>query len=309
MSVGEVLGPRALNRALLARQLLLERVSMPAVDGLERLVGLQAQATGPPPYVGLWTRLVKFDPAELADLIVNRRVVRIALRRGTIHAVSARDALTLRPLLQPLFDRWVRQVAVRLDGVPPDAIAQAARGLLEDEPLTFAELGRRLGERWPEADAAAWARSRAARWRSCRSRRAACGVAAGRQRTPRSRPGWAPPLDRAGKLEELVLRYLAAFGPATVRDAQTWCGLTGLDEVVERLRPRLSAFLLDGFLAATWGQEINRAGATLTVEPLRPLSRRDASAVAAEGRRLLRWTAPHVASSARTVTLKPPPAP
>lgn len=152
---------------------------------------------------------MKFDPAELADLIVNRRVVRIALRRGTIHAVSARDALTLRPLLQPLFDRWVRQVAVRLDGVPPDAIAQAARGLLEDEPLTFAELGRRLGERWPEADAAAWARSRAARWRSCRSRRAACGVAAGRQRTPRSRPGWAPPLDRAGKLEELVLRYLA----------------------------------------------------------------------------------------------------
>lgn len=308
MSVGEVLGPRALNRALLARQLLLERVSMPAVDGLERLVGLQAQATGPPPYVGLWTRLVKFDTAELADLIVNRRVVRIALRRGTIHAVSARDALTLRPLLQPLFDRWVRQVAVRLDGVPPDAIAQAARGLLEDEPLTFAELGRRLGERWPEADAAAWARSRAARWRSCRSRRAACGVAAGQQRTPRSRPGWAPPSTAPASSRS---SYCATwpFGPATVRDAQTWCGLTGLDEVVERLRPRLSAFLLDGFLAATWGQEINRAGATLTVEPLRPLSRRDASAVAAEGRRLLRWTAPHVASSARTVTLKPPPAP
>lgn len=67
--------------------------------------------------------------------------------------------------------------------------------------------------------------------------------------------------------------------------------------------------LLDGFLAATWEQEINRAGATLTVESLRPLSGRDASAVTAEGRRLLRWTAPHVASSARTVTVKPPPAP
>jgi len=372
MSVGEVLGPRALNRALLARQLLLERVSMPAVDGLEHVVGLQAQATGPP-YVGLWTRLAKFDPAELADLIVKRRVVRIALQRGTIHAVSARDALTLRPLLQPLFDRWVRQVAVRLGGVPPEAVAEAARGLLEDEPLTFAQLGGRLGQRWPEADAAALGQ-------------VARGALALVQIPPRGLWGrsgpaahttieaWlGAPLDRTGELEQLILRYLAAFGPATVRDAQTWCGLTGLGEVMERLRPRLSAFrdetgrdlfdlpdaprpdpdtpapvrflpgwdnvlrshedrsrvmsdehraalrrpndvvpgtvLLDGFLAATWEQEINRAGATLTVESLRPLSGRDASAVAAEGRRLLRWTAPHVASSARTVTVKPPPAP
>ncbi|HEY2656685.1 MAG TPA: winged helix DNA-binding domain-containing protein [Solirubrobacteraceae bacterium] len=371
MSVGEILGRRALNRALLARQLLLERASMPALDGLEHLVGLQAQAPAPP-YVGLWTRLEKFDSAELADLIANRRVVRIALQRGTIHAVSARDALTLRPLLQPLFDRWLRQVRVRLGGAPPEAVAEAARGLLEDEPLTFAELGRRLGERWPEAEAAALGQ-------------VARGALALVQVPPRGLWGrsgpaahttieaWlGSPLDRAGTLEELMLRYLAAFGPATVRDAQTWCGLTGLAEVVERLRPRLSAFrdeagrdlfdlpdaprpdpatpapvrflpewdnvlrshadrsrvmsdehravlrrpndvvpgtvLLDGFLAATWRQEMKGATATLTVEPLRPLSRRDASAVAAEGRRLLRWSAPHIASPEGNVTVKPPPA-
>lgn len=113
MSADEILGRRALNRALLARQLLLERAPMPALDALEHLVGLQAQAPGPP-YVGLWTRLEGFDPAELADLILNRGAVRIALQRGTIHAVSATDALTLRPLLQPLFDRWLGQLAPRL---------------------------------------------------------------------------------------------------------------------------------------------------------------------------------------------------
>ncbi len=146
MSADEILGRRALNRALLARQLLLERAPMPALDALEHLVGLQAQAPGPP-YVGLWTRLEKFDPAELADLILNRGAVRIALQRGTIHAVSATDALTLRPLLQPLFDRWLGQLAPRLGGVPLQSVAEAARELLEEEPRTFAELGRRLAPR------------------------------------------------------------------------------------------------------------------------------------------------------------------
>jgi hypothetical protein len=79
--------------------------------------------------------------------------------------------------------------------------------------------------------------------------------------------------------------------------------------IEQLLTPTGSRSSPPGFLAATWEQEINRAGATLTVESLRLLSGRDASAVAAEGRRLLRWTAPHVASSARTVTVKPPPAP
>lgn len=162
-------------------------------------------------------------------------------------------------------------------------------------------------------------------------------------------------MDRAGTLDELLLRYLAAFGPASARDAQAWCGLTGLGEVAERLRPQLrvlrdeagrelfdlpdaprpdpdtpapvrflpaweraalpprplpdhgdehraalrrpndvvpGTILLDGFLAATWQQQGTDTRAVLTVEPLRPLSRRESSAIAAEGRRLLRWSAP-----------------
>jgi len=110
-----ILGQRALNRALLARQLLLERASMSARDALEHLVGLQAQAPGPP-YVGLWTRLEGFGAAELAELIIDRRAVRIALQRGTIHVVSARDALTLRPLLQL---GHVARGALALVQVPP----------------------------------------------------------------------------------------------------------------------------------------------------------------------------------------------
>ncbi|WP_396230948.1 DNA glycosylase AlkZ-like family protein, partial [Frankia sp. EI5c] len=94
------LGARALNRATLQRQLLVERAGLSPIDAVEHLVGMQAQAPFPP-YTGLWTRLHGFRPEELGQLLVNRGVVRIALMRGTVHLVSAADALALRPVLQP----------------------------------------------------------------------------------------------------------------------------------------------------------------------------------------------------------------
>ena len=108
----DVLNLRALNRALLARQMLLKPSPLPegpgragAVIGMvEHLAGLQAQAPFPP-YYGLWSRLAGFQPGDLADLLVSRQVVRIALMRSTIHLVSARDCLTFRPLIQPVLDR------------------------------------------------------------------------------------------------------------------------------------------------------------------------------------------------------------
>jgi DNA glycosylase AlkZ-like len=112
----EVLSQRAVNRALLARQSLLDRLPLPAagpgrtaqvVQTLEHLVGLQAQAPFPP-YYGLHSRLDGFRPDDLAALITDRSVVRIALMRGTIHLVSARDCLPLRRLVQPVIERGMR---------------------------------------------------------------------------------------------------------------------------------------------------------------------------------------------------------
>ncbi|HEY3903384.1 MAG TPA: crosslink repair DNA glycosylase YcaQ family protein, partial [Streptosporangiaceae bacterium] len=100
----QTLSYRALNRAMLDRQLLLTRASQPAKDAITHLVGMQAQAPNAS-YVGLWSRLAGFDHAELSELTRSRQVVRIPVMRGTIHLVTAEDALTLRPLTQVVLTR------------------------------------------------------------------------------------------------------------------------------------------------------------------------------------------------------------
>src|SRR5258708_5949278 len=151
----EVLSSRALNRALLERQLLLRRAPLAAAATIERLVGMQAQVPNSP-YVGLWTRLEGFQPGELAALIEGRQAVRIALMRSTIHLVTAGDCLALRPLLRPVLERsltsghtWGRHLV----GLDLAQLVAAARALLDERPLTTAELGRLLHERFPDRDA------------------------------------------------------------------------------------------------------------------------------------------------------------
>src|SRR5215210_2591571 len=111
-----VLSLRELNRATLERQMLLRRQKSSALQAIEYLVGMQAQAPAPP-YVGLWTRLEGFHPDELAHLILDRRAVRVALMRNTVHLVSAPDCLTLRPLVQPVIDRGLHANRTGVDGV------------------------------------------------------------------------------------------------------------------------------------------------------------------------------------------------
>jgi len=162
----EVLSPRAINRALLSRQLLLDRPSLPpagtgraaqVVKTIEHLIGLQAQAPFPP-YYGLLSRLDGFLPDDLASLITSRSVVRIALMRGTIHLVSARDCLPLRRLVQPVIERGMRGAfGKQLAGVDTVALAAARRTLVESEPMTFSQLGRALAGRWPDHPPAALA--------------------------------------------------------------------------------------------------------------------------------------------------------
>ena len=232
---------RAVNRATLARQLLLERAPRTAVDTVEHLVGMQAQAPFPP-YYGLWTRLVDFRPAELADALVDRQVVRIVLMRGTVHLVSAADACFLRPLVQPIMDRDLGTNALHarhLVGLDLPKVAEAARRILAERPHTAKELGAVLAELWPDREPNALAH-------------VARGVLPLVQVPPRAvwgRSGqtayhtaehWLDrPLDAAPDPARLVVRYLAAFGPASVADVQTWSGLTRLREVADTLDLRV----------------------------------------------------------------------
>lgn len=262
MPAPQILTLRAVNRALLARQLLLDRAPLPAtgperaaqvVQTVEHLVGLQAQAPFPP-YYGLQSRLDGFRPGDLAALIADRSVVRIALMRGTIHLVSARDCLPLRRMVQPVIERGMRGAFGRqLAGVDPAALAAAGRSLVEAEAMTFSQLGRALAASWPGHPPAALAQGvralvplvqvppRAVWGQAGLSLHTSAEYWLG-QRCPPGGPAHpAHPPSRA-ELAQLVTRYLGAFGPATVRDVQAWSGLTGLKAVLEQLRPSLVTF-------------------------------------------------------------------
>lgn len=239
-----VLTNRALNRALLARQMLLDRQHVPLQTVIERLIGLQAQAPLAP-YVGLWTRIEGFQASELVRLLERREAVRIPLMRATIHLVSRHDAGALRPALQPVLARTFRSTpwARRLEGVDLDRIITAGRALLT-VPRTRADLSRHLATVWPEADPLALAY-------------AVTYLLPVVQTPPRGLWGergqaaWMAADDWIGDSfvpepsspESAVTRYLAAFGPATVRDFAVWSGLSGARDTFERLRPGLRTFL------------------------------------------------------------------
>ncbi|MFJ8623098.1 winged helix DNA-binding domain-containing protein [Kitasatospora sp. NPDC093550] len=240
---GPVLTARALGRALLARQHLLARTDLTPAAMIHHLGGLQAQAAPQPPYLGLLARLDGFTPEPLSALIERRAAVRIALHRGTIHLVTAEDCLTLRPLLQPLLDQQLRTTyGERLDGLDLDALAAEARAHVEEEPRTFQQLGTLLAATRPDRDPAALAQ--AARCRLPLVQVPPRGLwGRGGPAAHTTAEAWlGRPLDPAPTPDDLVLRYLAAFGPATVADAQKWCGLSRLAPVLKRLAPRLLTF-------------------------------------------------------------------
>jgi hypothetical protein len=230
---GDVLSKRELNRALLGRQFLLERAEVPIADAIEHLVGQQAQQPWDP-YYGLWSRLRDFDPHELGRMIERFEVVRMGAMRGTIHLMTARDALVLRGAMAPVV-KYSRQVK----GVDLDELVAIAAQLTAENPRGRVDLSRALSERWPDADfddlgytaavllplvqappRAVWGKTRAAKWLHAEK---ALGA----------------PVEWDADLGEVVLRYLKAFGPAAPKDVRAWCYLTGLRDVIDGLRPRL----------------------------------------------------------------------
>ncbi|WP_053643768.1 winged helix DNA-binding domain-containing protein [Streptomyces sp. XY431] len=240
---GGVLGQRALGRALLARQHLLERTTATPIAMIEHLGGLQAQAAPQPPYLGLLSRLDGFAPEALTELIESRRVVRIALQRGTIHLVTAEDCLTLRPLLQPVLDKALRASFGKwLVGLDLDALAAEARGLVDKEPRTFQLLGAELADTRPDRDPAALAQAARALLPLVQVPPRGLWGRGGPAAHTTAEAWLGRPLDPEPSLDDLALRYLAAFGPATAADLQKWCGLSRLAPVLKRLAPRLVTF-------------------------------------------------------------------
>jgi Winged helix DNA-binding domain len=233
---------RQLNRATLARQLLLDRAEIPVPEAVERLAGLQAQEPKHP-FVGLWTRLAEFREADLAQALHDHTVVRATMMRGTLHLATAADYAAFRAPLQPMLTRGMASaLRDRSAGLEPDAVLPVARDLLEERPRTFDELRTLLQEAFPDVNHRAlgyavrmllplvmvptddrWAFPRVAEFTLAEA--------------------WlGRPLGDADTPEELVVSYLAAFGPASAADVQMWSGLQGIKSVLEALRPRLVSF-------------------------------------------------------------------
>jgi hypothetical protein len=242
--IPDLLSRRALNRATLARQLLLERAGMSALEAVEHLVGMQAQIPHDP-YLGLWSRLAGFEPDELARLLVERKVVRIVVMRATIHLVSAGDCLTLRPLMQPVLAAELRrhpQFGPALQGVDVEPVLAYVRTLLAQAPHSGAQLRTAIARRFPQHDAAALAYA-------CRNLLAFVQVpprgvwGQTMQVSSTTAEHWlGRPLSGAPSIDDVALRYLAAFGPATVADIASWSRLTGMRAVVDRIAPLLRVF-------------------------------------------------------------------
>ena len=242
IAAGGALSSRALNRALLARQLLLERHAVSAVDAVERLVAMQAQVARPP-FGGLWTRLRDFDRSELARALHDRRVVRVTSLRGTLHLMSATDYVAMRGTLQPMLSRGLVSIlrgrAATLD---LDVLEREGR-LFFAKPATFDALRNHLAAKLAGGDERAMAY--------------AIRMHLPLVQVPTDAP-WAYPAaadfaladtwlskkisTKPSSLEALIRRYLAAFGPATPSDAQAWSGLQGLREVFESMRSSLVTF-------------------------------------------------------------------
>ena len=239
----QVLDRRALNRALLARQMLLERSDIGPLQAIGHLVGMQAQLPIPP-YYGLWTRLIDFEPDELSQLFTDRQVVRLALMRSTVHLVTADDALALRPVVQQAVGRGLTPnspFGKALAGVDLAELAVLARELVQTRPLTGQEIGTALQARWPGTDVTALSIAARAAIPLVQVPPRGLWGGVGQARSTSAEAWIGRPLAEPD-VPQLVRRYLAAYGPASVRDAQAWSGITGLGRVFNELRPELLTF-------------------------------------------------------------------
>jgi hypothetical protein len=246
MPAPDTLTLRQINRATLARQMLLAREKVTPLQAIERLVGMQAQWPKPP-FLGLWSRVEGFKREELTTLLHKRTVVRATFMRATIHVVTAKDFLALRPAIQPVLESALQAVLKeRLDGVELPALMKQVRKMLDREPLTFAAIREEFLRADPKADE--------------RAMGYAVRMLLPLVQVPVDDQPWAFPSQacfasaeqwlgkavpaKAVQPDALLVRYLEGYGPASAEDMRAWSGLarSTVNEAFERLRPKLSVF-------------------------------------------------------------------
>lgn len=237
----EILTNRQLNRATLARQMLLERSDISIADAVRFLGGLQAQQSNDP-YIGLWSRLNGFTHEALTALIVDKTLARATTMRGTLHLHTADDLVGFRALVQTyLMSMWRSGFRKRFNGQDEAAVHREGLKVLKKGPTTIGAVGKALGAKFPDADPLALSMMMQMRETLIQ--------------VPPTRiwgNGAAPLLERAetwiGKRKptlsriDLVHRYLAVFGPASINDMQIWCRLTKLSAEFKTLEKELVVF-------------------------------------------------------------------
>lgn len=237
---------RALNRTLLERQSLASRSSRSALETVEHLTAMQAQEPNWP-YVGLWTRLKDFRKEELDALQHDRSVVRSIMLRRTQHLARAEDFRWLRPTVQPIIDAALSTsyYASKIEGMDLEELAATGRELLAGRTLTRRQLGVLLAERFPGRHGGRLTNTLEILEAMVHPPPNGCwGGWGNRTETPvaRAEEWLGRPMAPAAQPDTLILRYLAAFGPATVMDVQNWAGITRLRPVMDALRPQLRVF-------------------------------------------------------------------
>ncbi|MBA2715306.1 MAG: winged helix DNA-binding domain-containing protein [Rubrobacteraceae bacterium] len=238
-----VLTLRELNRMTLARQLLLDREKLLVPAAVERLAGLQAQVPNPP-YIGLWTRLRDFRRDDLTRLLERRQIVRATLMRSTLHLMTAEDYLLLRPALQPALTRSFQSIAGRrrLEGLDVARLVAVARTYFEEEPRTFAELRPVLSALEPDRDPGILAYAVRTHLPLVQVPSGGAWGYSGNAPFTTAESWLGRRLSGSENPRDLVLRYLAAFGPAMVKDVQAWSGLVRLKDRIQEFKPELRAF-------------------------------------------------------------------
>lgn len=240
-----ILNLRELNRATLARQMLLKRELLPVLTAVERLVGLQAQLPIAP-YVGLWTRLRDFRREDLARAIENRQIVKATLMRATLHLCSADDYLRFRTALQPMLNGAGEAIMKQRGGkFDSKKLLAETRRYIGEKPRTFAEISDWVVKLMPGHDVGALRYTVRTNLPLVQTPVATGWSYPAKPEFTLAEAWIGRPIVREDNLPELIRRYLAAFGPASVTDAQTWLGMK-LKETFEKLRPELRTYRDEG---------------------------------------------------------------